>query len=109
MKRVRKGDTVIVTTGRSRNHVGKILRVLKDGRVVVEGANLIKKHVKPNPQIDQKGGIVTREASIHASNVALYDPIAKKASRVGYKFIEKDGKKHKVRYLKSNNELVDLV
>ncbi|KTC65217.1 50S ribosomal protein L24 (plasmid) [Legionella adelaidensis] len=107
MKRIRSGDTVIVIAGKSKNHVGKVTRV-EGEKVVVDGANLIKKHVKPNPQINQQGGIVTKEAPLHISNVALYNPVSKKADKVGFKFIEKDGNKQKVRYFKSNDELVDL-
>ncbi|ARG98516.1 50S ribosomal protein L24 [Legionella micdadei] len=108
MKRIRSGDTVVVIAGKSKGHVGKVTRVLGK-RVVVEGANLIKKHVKPNPQLDQRGGIITREAPLDASNIAIYNPVSKKADRVGFKFLEKDGKKHKVRYFKSNNEVIDFV
>lgn len=108
MKRIKKDDTVIVTTGKSKHHVGKVLRVLGQ-KVVVEGANLIKKHVKPNPQLQQAGGIITREAPMDCSNVALYNPQTKKADKVGFKTIIKDGKTYKVRYFKSNQELVDLV
>jgi large subunit ribosomal protein L24 len=74
-------------------------------RVLVEGINLIKKHVKPNPRAETTGGIVTREAAIHISNLSLYNPITKQADRVGIKVLE-DGRK--VRYFKSNNELVDI-
>ena len=108
MKRIRTGDTVIVIAGKSRGQIGKILRVLGD-RLVVEGANLIKKHVKPNPQLNQRGGIVIKEASINVSNVAMYNPISKKADKVGFKFVDKNGINQKVRYFKSNNELVDIV
>ena len=108
MKRIRKDDTVIVIAGKSKNHVGKVLRVV-DHKVVVEGANLMKKHVKPNPQIDQKGGIVPMEAPLDVSNVALFNPATKKADKVGFKFLEKDGNTYKVRYFKSNNEVVDVV
>lgn len=112
MKRIKRGDTVIVITGKSKKHIGKVLQVVGD-KVVVEGANLIKKHVKPNPQLEQRGGIVTKEAALHVSNVALYNPATKKADKVGFKYIEQDGleshAKKKVRYFKSNNELVDLV
>ncbi|KTD23288.1 50S ribosomal protein L24 [Legionella londiniensis] len=108
MKRIRKDDTVIVIAGKSKNHIGKVLRVTDD-QVVVEGANLVKKHVKPNPQANQPGGIVDKEAPIHVSNVALYNPATKKADRVGFRLIEKDGNQYKARYFKSNNELVDLV
>ncbi|MDX1838446.1 50S ribosomal protein L24 [Legionella taurinensis] len=108
MKRIRSGDTVIVIAGKSKGHVGKVKRVSDKG-IVVEGANLIKKHVKPNPQINQKGGIVSLEAALDVSNVAMYNPVSKKADKVGFKFIEKDGNNIKVRYFKSNNEVIDLV
>lgn len=108
MKRIKSGDTVVVTTGKSKGLVGKVLRVIGQ-KIVVEGANLIKKHVKPNPQLEQKGGIVTKEAPLNVSNVALYNPITKKADKVGFRYLEQDGKTHKVRYFKSNNEVVDLV
>lgn len=107
-KRFKKNDTVIITTGKSKNHVGKILKVLGE-KVIVEGGNMMKKHVKPNPQIQQPGGIVSMESPLHLSNVALYNPVTKKADKVGFKFVEKDGVKHKVRFYKSNDELVDLI
>jgi large subunit ribosomal protein L24 len=108
MKRIKSGDTVVVTTGKSKGHIGKVIRVL-NRKLVVEGANLIKKHEKPNPQIQKTGGIVTREAPLDCSNVALYNQVSKKADKVGFRYIEKDGKKLKVRYFKSNNEVIDLV
>lgn len=108
MKRIKKNDIVIVTTGKSRNHIGKVLLVAGQ-KLIVEGANIIKKHVKPNPQLQEKGGIVAKEAPIDCSNVALYNPQTKKADKVGFKTIDKDGKSYKVRYFKSNQELVDLV
>ncbi|KTD26977.1 MULTISPECIES: 50S ribosomal protein L24 [Legionella] len=108
MKRIRSGDTVVVIAGKSKGHIGKVSRVLGE-KLVVEGANLIKKHVKPNPQLEQRGGIITREAPLDASNVAIYNPVSKKADKVGFKYLEKDGKKHKVRYFKSNNEVIDFV
>lgn len=111
MKRIKSGDTVIVIAGKSKGHVGKVLRVVSGTlvKVVVEGANMMKKHVKPNPQLEQKGGIISREAPLHVSNVALYNPMTKKADKVGFKFLEKEGNTLKVRYFKSNNEMVDLV
>ncbi|MCE3044551.1 MULTISPECIES: 50S ribosomal protein L24 [Legionella] len=108
MKRIRSGDTVIVITGKSKGHIGKVKKVLGVA-VVVEGANMIKKHVKPNPQINQPGGIVSTEAPFNISNVAMYNPQTKKADKVGFKLIDKNGKNQKVRYFKSNNELVDIV
>lgn len=110
MFRIKTGDTVMVIAGKSKGHVGKVVRVLRQKeRLVVEGANLIKKHVKPNPRLEQPGGIVTREAALHISNVALYNPVTKKADRVGFKLIEKNGKQHKVRVFKSNDEVVDVI
>ncbi len=109
MKRIRTGDEVIIIAGKSKGHVGKVLRVLDDS-VVVEGGNLIKKHVKPNPQKpENKGGIVTREAPLHVSNVAHYNPITKKADKVGFKYLDNDGVSKKVRYFKSNDEIIDRV
>lgn len=108
MKRIRSGDTVILIAGKSKGHVGKVSRVFGES-VVVEGANLIKKHVKPNPQINEKGGIITREAPVNVSNVAIYNPVSKKADKVGFKFIDKEGNNKKVRYFKSTNEVIDLV
>lgn len=108
MKRIRSGDTVILIAGKSKGHVGKVKKVFGES-VVVEGANLIKKHVKPNPQINEKGGIITREAPVNVSNVAIYNPVSKKADKVGFKFIDKEGNNKKVRYFKSTNEVIDLV
>jgi large subunit ribosomal protein L24 len=109
MKRIRSGDEVIITAGKSKGHVGKVLRVIDDS-VVVEGGNLIKKHVKANPQQpENKGGIITREAPLHVSNVAHYNPITKKADKVGFKYLENDGVSKKVRYFKSNDEIIDRV
>ncbi|MDP3559774.1 MAG: 50S ribosomal protein L24 [Legionellaceae bacterium] len=108
MKRIKKGDTVVVTTGRSKNHVGKILR-LKENKVIVEGANLVTKHVKPNPNLQIEGGRIQKESLIHVSNVALYNPTTKKADKVGFRFVDKNGSQVKVRYFKSNQEIVDQV
>ena len=109
MNRIKKNDVVIITTGKSKGKVGKVLRV--DGcKVLVEGCQLVSKTVKPNPQIDEKGGIKLQESPIHISNVALYIASENKAGKVGFKFVEnQDGKKHKVRYFKSNDEIIDLV
>lgn len=109
MKRIRSGDEVIIVAGKSKGHIGKVLRVLVD-KVVVEGGNLIKKHVKPNPQKpENKGGIITLEAPLHVSNVAHYNPITKKADKVGFKYLENNGVSKKVRYFKSNDEIIDRV
>ena len=106
MKRIKTKDTVIVVTGKSRGHVGLVKRIT-DERVWVEGANIVKKHVKPNPQANKTGGIVSQEAAIHISNVALYNPATQKADKIGFRFVERDGRAIKVRYFKSNNELLD--
>jgi large subunit ribosomal protein L24 len=108
MKRIKKDDTVIITTGKSKNHVGKVLSVIGP-KVIVEGGNMIKKHVKPNPQLQQAGGIISKEAPLDCSNVAMYNPQTKKADKIGFKYMDKNGKPNKVRYFKSNQELVDLV
>jgi large subunit ribosomal protein L24 len=109
MKRIRTGDKVIIDAGKSKGHVGIVLRVTENG-VVVEGGNLIKKHVKQNPQKpESKGGIITLEAPLHVSNVAHYNPITKKADKIGFKFIENNGVSTKVRYFKSNDEIIDRV
>lgn len=104
MQKIRKGDEVIVIAGKDKGRRGTVLRVLRDkDRVVVEGANIVKKHVRGNPQRGESGGILEREAPLHISNVALYNPKTEKADRVGIKQL--DGKN--VRFFKSNNELVD--
>ncbi|KTD75453.1 50S ribosomal protein L24 [Legionella waltersii] len=109
MKRIRTGDDVIIIAGKSKGHRGKVLRVI-DEKVVVEGGNLIKKHMKPNPhKPENKGGIISREAPIHVSNVAHFNPITKKADKVGFKLIDSNGVSTKVRYYKSNNEIIDRV
>ena len=104
MKRIRKGDTVVVTAGREKGRTGTVVGVQADGRVLVENVNLVKKHQRPNPQRGVQGGIVQKEAPLAASNVALVNPATKKADRVGVRTL-KDGRK--VRFYKSNGELVD--
>ena len=104
MKRIRKGDTVVVTSGREKGRTGTVVGVQADGRVLVENVNMVKKHQRPNPQRGVQGGIVQKEAALHASNVALLNPATKKADRVGVRTL-KDGRK--VRFYKSNGELVD--
>jgi len=105
MQKLRTGDEVIVLTGKSKGQRGKIKRILTDkDRVIVEGLNLVKKHVRPNPQAGQPGGIIEKEAPIHISNVALYNAKTGKGDRVGIK-LQEDGKK--VRIFKSTGELVD--
>jgi large subunit ribosomal protein L24 len=105
MRKIKKGDEVIILAGKSKGVCGAVLRVLEEGtRVLVEGANLIKKHVKPNPNTNTQGGIIEREASIHISNVAIYNPNTKKADRIIFKIL-KDGKK--TRCFKTNGEQIE--
>jgi len=104
MKRIRKGDEVVVTTGRSKGQRGHVLRVMGE-RLVVENVNMVKKHQKPNPALNQTGGIVEKEAPIHGSNVMLYNPGTGKGDRVSFKTLE-DGRK--VRIFKSTGEAVDI-
>ncbi len=105
MRRIRKDDEVILIAGKDKSRRGKVLRVLDDARVIVAGVNLIKRHTKPNPARGVAGGIIEREASIHISNVMLFNPVTRKGDRVGFRVLE-DGRK--VRYFKSNNEVVDV-
>ena len=104
MKKIKRDDEVIVIAGKDNGKRGKVSRVMKDGRLVVSGINMIKRHTKPNPMLGTPGGIVEKEAPIQASNVAIFNPTTNKADRVGFKVLE-DGKK--VRVFKSNDELVD--
>lgn len=94
MNRLRTGDDVIVTTGRDRGRRGTVTAIRKDGRVVVEGLNLVKKHQKPNPNAGVAGGIVEVEAPINASNVMLYNPKTEKGDRVSFREVE--GRKQRV-------------
>ena len=105
MHKIRKGDQVVVLTGRDRGKVGEVLQVMPDGRALVNDVNLVKRHTKPNPVKGIQGGIIEKEAPIQLSNLALYNPTTKKADRVGFRFLE-DGRK--VRYFKSNQEVVDI-
>lgn len=105
MSRIKKGDDVVVIAGKDKGKRGTVSLVLDDGRVVVENINLAKKHVKPNPNQGEQGGIVDKEMPLDVSNVGLYNPITDKADRVGFKVLE-DGRK--VRYFKSNGEVVDV-
>ena len=104
MHRIRKGDRVIVTTGRDKGRQGTVIRVNDDDTLVIENVNMVKKHTKPNPQAGIAGGIVQREAAINASNVMLFNPATKKGDRIGFKKLD-DGRK--VRVFRSNGEVVD--
>ncbi|RMG58009.1 MAG: 50S ribosomal protein L24 [Gammaproteobacteria bacterium] len=104
MKKIRKGDDVIVTTGKDKGRRGQVVKVLPNDKVVVQGINMVKKHQKPNPQLGVAGGIIEKEMPIHVSNVMLYNPATGKGDRVGIKVLEDN---RKVRYFKSNGEVVD--
>jgi large subunit ribosomal protein L24 len=104
MHRIRKGDRVIVTTGRDKGRQGTVIRVNDDDTLVIENVNMVKKHQKPNPQAGVAGGIVQKEAAINASNVMLFNPATKKGDRIGFKKLD-DGRK--VRVFRSNGEVVD--
>ena len=104
MKKIRKGDEVVVLSGRDKGKRGTVLRRVDDQHVVVEGVNRVKKHQRPNPMKGVTGGIVDKDMPIHISNVALFNPATKKADRTGVKSLE-DGRK--VRVFKANGEQVD--
>jgi large subunit ribosomal protein L24 len=105
MNKIKKGDEVVVISGRDKGRRGSVLKVLEDDRILVENVNMVKKHQRPNPNANVAGGIVEKEMSLHISNVMLYNPISKKGDRVGLRKLE-DGRK--VRFFKSNNEVVDV-
>jgi large subunit ribosomal protein L24 len=105
MKRINVGDEVIVTTGRSKGTRGHVLRILDTERLLVENVNMVKRHTKPDPGRNKPGGIVEKEATIHISNVAMFNASTGKADRVGFKSLE-DG--NKVRIFKSTGEVVDI-
>ncbi len=103
MNKIRKGDEIVVISGRDKGRRGTVVKVL-EGQLVVEGINTVKRHTKPNPQKNVPGGIVTKEAAIDLSNVMLWNPVAKKGDRIGLRTLA-DGRK--VRFFKSNKEVVD--
>lgn len=106
MNKIRKGDEVVVLAGKDKGKRGTVNRVLPGvDKVVVENVNMVKRHTKGNPMQGTPGGIIEKEMPIEVSNVALWNPVTRKADRVGFRFLE-DGRK--VRYFKSNNEVVDV-
>jgi len=105
MKRIKKGDDVIVIAGKDKGKRGSVLRVMPDGRLVVSDVNMAKRHTKPNPNRGVPGGIIEKEMPLDASNIMLYNPQTSKGDRVGYRKLE-DGRK--VRFFKSTNEVVDI-
>ena len=105
MQKIKKGDDVIIRTGKDKGKTGRVSQILENNKLLVEGINQAKKHQRPNPNAGVTGGILTKDMPIDISNVGLYNPTTKKADRVGIKFLE-DGKK--VRYFKSTKEIVDV-
>jgi large subunit ribosomal protein L24 len=104
MRKIKKGDDVIVIAGKDKGRRGTVLRVLDNERVVVEGVNVVKKHQRPNPMKNLAGGIVEKEMSLHVSNVAIFNPTTQQADRVGTKVLD-DGRR--VRVFRSNGEMID--
>ena len=105
MRKIKKGDDVVVVTGRDRSKRGTVLQIVDESHLLVEGINRVKKHQRPNPAKGETGGIIDKEMPIHVSNVALFNPVTKKADRIGIRHLE-DGRR--VRYFKSNGEVVDV-
>ena len=105
MQKIRKGDQVVVTTGKDKGKRGTVTRIVDVEHVLVEGANRVKKHQRPNPMKNTTGGIVDKEMPLHVSNVAIFNPVSKKADRVGTKVLD-DGRR--VRIFKSNGEVIDV-
>jgi len=104
MRKIKKGDNVVVIAGRDKGKRGDVSRVIDDMHVVVNGVNQVRKHTKPNPMKNQPGGIVTVELPIHVSNVAIWNPVSRKADRIGFRVLD-DGRK--VRFYKSNGEQIN--
>lgn len=105
MQKIKKGDAVIIRTGKDKGKQGTVSQVLKDNKVLVNGINRVKKHQRGNPNAGVQGGIVDKDMPIDISNVGLLNPETKKADRVGFRFLD-DGRK--VRYFKSTNQVVDV-
>jgi large subunit ribosomal protein L24 len=106
MNKIRKGDEVIVIAGKDRNRRGTVLQIIDNERVLIEGINIAKKHVKPNPNLGIEGGILDREMPLDISNVHLFNPKTQKGERIGIR-VSDDGKR-KERIFKSSGEVVDI-
>ena len=104
MNKIRKGDQVVVITGKDKGKRGEVSRVVDAAKVVVDGINRVKKHQRPNPMKGTTGGIVEIDMPLQVSNVAIFNPVTQKADRVGFRLLE-DGRK--VRFFKSNGEMID--
>ena len=101
MRKIKKGDTIVVITGRDKGKRGDVTKIVDAEHVLVGGINQVKKHTRPNPMKNEQGGILTKEMPIHVSNVAIWNPVTQKADRVGFRVLD-DGRK--VRFFKSNGE-----
>lgn len=104
MRKIRKGDEIVVITGKDKGRRGSVLKVGEGNRILVQGINMVKKHQKPNPMTGVPGGIIDKEMPIDVSNVMLFNPATQKGDRVGFRTLD-DGRK--VRFFKSNGEVVD--
>ena len=104
MRKIKKGDNVVVIAGRDKGKRGDVASVVDDTHVIVNGVNQVKRHTKPNPMKNQPGGIITKEVPIHVSNVAIWNPVTQKPDRIGVKLME-DGRK--LRFFKSNGEQIN--
>ena len=104
MRKIKKGDNVVVIAGRDKGKRGDVARIVDDTHVVVNGINAMKKHAKPNPMKNQPGGIISKEMPIHVSNIAIWNPITQTADRIGFRIMD-DGRK--LRFYKSNGELIN--
>ncbi|MEQ1438458.1 50S ribosomal protein L24 [Fontimonas sp. SYSU GA230001] len=107
MNKIRKGDEIVVIAGKDKGRRGKVSQVLANGKLVVEGVNVAKKHQKPNPNAGIAGGVVEKEMPLDVSNVMLWNPKTSKGDRVGFRFEGEGEKRRKVRVFKSSQELVD--
>ena len=104
MRKIRKGDNVVVIAGKDKGKRGDVARYVDDTHVIVNGVNTVRRHTKPNPMKNQPGGIVSKEAPVHISNVAIWNPVTQKADRIGFRMMQ-DGRK--LRFFKSNGEQIN--
>jgi large subunit ribosomal protein L24 len=104
MRKIRKGDNVVVIAGKDKGKRGDVAKYVDDSHVIVNGVNTVRRHTKPNPMKNQPGGIVSKEMPIHVSNVAIWNPVTQKADRIGFRLMP-DGRK--LRFYKSNGEQIN--
>ena len=107
MNKIRKGDDVVVITGKDKGRRGEVSQVLANGKLLIDGINVVKKHLRPNPNAGISGGVVDKEMPIEASNVMLWNAKAEKGERVGFKVVGEGTDAKKVRYFKGSGDLVD--